>query len=84
MPRRSMVFAFHLPKQLVKSARLSAFHISNFKDGVISASRRSYLNRKFDPFQYLGSMNTHQITSFNMIADKVLSFIGLDSLKLRK
>jgi hypothetical protein len=84
MPRRSMIFAFHLPHQLINSARRSALHMSIFKDRVISASRRSYLNREFDPFQYLGSVNTHQITSFNMIADKVHSFIGLDSFKLRK
>jgi hypothetical protein len=84
MPRRSMIFTFQLPHQLIKSARRSALHMSNFKDRVISASRRSYLNRKFDPFQYLGSVNTHQITSFNMIADKVHSFIGLDSFELRK
>jgi hypothetical protein len=86
MPRRNMVFALHLPERLKKSARRSALQMINFKDRVISASRRSYLNRKFDPFQYLGSMNTHQITSFNfnMITDKVHSFIGLDSFKLRK
>jgi hypothetical protein len=84
MPRRSMIFAFPLPHQLMKSANRSALRMSNFKDRVISASRRSYLNREFNPFQYLGSVNTHQITSFNMIIDKVHSFIGLDSFKLRK
>jgi hypothetical protein len=68
----------------MKSAKRSALRMSNFKDRVISASRRSNLNRKFDPFQYFGSANTHQITSFNMIARKVHNFIGLGSYKLRK
>jgi len=76
MPRRSMIFAFHLPHQIMKSARRNALHMSIFKDRVISASRRSYLNHKFDPFQYIGSVKTHQITSFSMIADRVYSFIG--------
>jgi hypothetical protein len=49
MPRRSMIFAIHLPQHLIKLTRLSALQLIRFKDRVISSLRRSYTNRKFDP-----------------------------------
>jgi hypothetical protein len=77
MPRISMVFAFHPPQQLIKLAKICVLQMIHFKDGVISASRRYNINRKFDPSQNFGSMNTHQTTSFNKMANEVHSSIGL-------
>jgi hypothetical protein len=82
MPRRRMVFV--IPSQLIKSARNSVSKLIYLKNKLIYACRNSNQNRKLDPFQYFGSVNTNRITSFNMIADKVHNFIGLDSDKLRK
>jgi hypothetical protein len=73
-----MIFALHLTPQLIKFARMRVLQLIHFKDRVISASRRSYRNRKFDPFQHFGSMNTHHNTSFNMVANEVHSSIGLE------
>ena len=84
MPRRSMVFAIQLPQYLIKLARMSVLQLIHFKDRVISASRRSYLNHKFDPSQNFESMNTHQTTSFNMMANEVHSSIGLESYRFRE
>jgi hypothetical protein len=83
MPRRSMVFAIPLPKYLIKLARISVLQLIHFKDRVISASRKSYLNRKFDPSQHFARMSTHQTTSFNMMANEVHSScsIGLESYR---
>jgi len=85
MPRRSMIFAIRHPQYLIKLASMSVLQLIHFKDRAISASRRSYLNRKFEPSQYFGSMNTHQTTSFNMMANEVHSScsIGLESHRLR-
>jgi len=77
MPRRSMVFAFHPPKQLIKLARICILQLIHFKDGAISVSRRYNINRKFSPSQNFRSMNPHQTTSFNMRANEVHSSIGL-------
>jgi hypothetical protein len=79
-----MIFALHLTPQLIKFARMRVLQLIHFKDRVISASRRSYRNRKFDPFQHFGSMNTHHNTSFNMVANEVHSSIGLESYRFRK
>jgi hypothetical protein len=49
MHRRNMVFAIHLPQYHIKLAMISVSQLIHFKDRVISASRKSYLNRKFDP-----------------------------------
>jgi len=51
MPRRSMVFAIHLPQHLIKLTRLSALQLIRFKDRVLASYRGSYTNRKFDPYQ---------------------------------
>jgi hypothetical protein len=84
MPRKSMVFAILFPEYIIKLARMSLLKVIHFKDRVISASRRSYLNRKFDSSRYFAPMNTNKIISFNMMANKVNSSIGLESHKLRK
>jgi hypothetical protein len=84
MPRRSMIFAIQLPQQLIKSARMSGLQMINFKDRLISACQRSYLNRKFNPLQHFGSMNTNQTTSFNMMANEVHSSIGLEGYRFMK
>ena len=49
MPRRNMVFVIHLPQYPVKLAKMSLLQLVHFRDRVISAYRKSYLNRKFDP-----------------------------------
>jgi hypothetical protein len=82
MPRRSMIFA--VPSQLIKLARMNVLQLIHFMDRVIFASRRSYLNRKFDPFQHFGSTNTHQKTVFNMMTNEVHSSVGLDGYGFRK
>jgi len=79
MPRRSMIFAFHPPQQLIKLARICILQLIHFKDGAISASRRYNINRKFYPSQNFGSMNPHQTTSFNKRVNEVHSSIGLRS-----
>ena len=84
MPRRSMVFAIRLPNCLIKLARMSLLQLIHFRDRAISASRRSYQNRKFDPSQHFASMNKHQTTSFNMMAYKVLCSIDLENYRFRK
>ena len=73
-----------MPMNPIKFARMRVLQLIHFKDRVISASRRSYRNRKFDPFQHFGSMNTHHNTSFNMVANEVHSSIGLESYRFRK
>jgi hypothetical protein len=84
MPRRSMIFAI-LPQQyLMELARMSVLQLIHFKDRVISASWRPYLNRKFDPSQHFSSMNTHQTMSFNMMASEIHSSIGSESYGFRK
>jgi hypothetical protein len=84
MPRRSMVFAIQLPQNLIELARMSVLQLIHFKDRVIIASMRPYLNRKFDQSQHFASMNTHQTTSFNMMANEIHSSIGLESYRFRK
>jgi hypothetical protein len=76
MPRKSMVFAILFPEYIIKLARMSVLQLIQFKDRVISASRKSYLNRKFDPSQHFGGINIH---SFNMITNDVHSSIGSES-----
>jgi hypothetical protein len=83
MPRKSMVFAILFPEYIIKLARMSVLQLIHFKDRVISASRKSYLNRKLDPPQYFGGMNTHLTTSFNMMANDVHSSIGSESYILK-
>jgi hypothetical protein len=83
MPRRNMVFAIQFPQYPIKLAKISVLQLIHFKDIVISASRKSYLNRKLDPSKYFASMNTHKITSFNMMANDVHSSIGLESYILK-
>jgi hypothetical protein len=79
MPRRSMVFAFHPPQQLIKLARICILQLIHFRDGAISASRRYNINRKSYPSQNFGNMDPHQTTSFNKMANEVHSSIGLRS-----
>ena len=80
MPRKSMVFlAIQFPQCIIKLARISALQLIHFKDRAISASRRSYLDHKFDPSQHFASMNTHQTTSFNMMTNEVHSSIVFES-----
>ena len=83
MTRRSMIFAINLP-QFIKSARMSALQMINFKNTVISASKRSDLNRKFDSSQPSGSMNTHPTSSFKMMSNKVHTFISVENYGFRK
>jgi hypothetical protein len=82
MPRRSMIFA--IPSQLIKLARMSILPLIHFKDRVIFASRRSYLNRKFDQFLHLGSTNTNHKKSFNMMTNEVHNSIGSDGYGFQK
>ena len=84
MPRRCMVFAIWPPQYLIKLARISALQLTHFKDRVISVSRSSYLNRKFDPSQHFAGMKTHLTSSFNMMANEVHGSIGLGNSRLRK
>jgi hypothetical protein len=76
MPRKSMVFAILFPEYIIKLARMSVLQLIKFKGRVISASRKSYLNRKFDPSQHFGGINIHP---FNMITNDVHSSIGSES-----
>jgi hypothetical protein len=84
MPRRSMVFAIQPPPYFMKLAGMSVLHLTHFKDRVVSASRGSYLNRKFAPSQYFASMKTHQTASFNMMVNEVHNSISLESDGFRK
>ena len=84
MPRRCMVFAIQPPPYFMKLAEMSVLHLTHFKDRVVSASRRSCLNRKFAPSQYFASMKTHQIISFNMMTNEVHSSISLESDVFKK
>jgi hypothetical protein len=84
MPRRSMVFAFCLPQCFIKLARISVLQLIHFKDRVISASRKPYLNRKFDPSHHSASMNIHLTTSLCMTANEDHRYIGLESYRFRK
>ena len=79
MPRRCMVFAIQPPPYFMKLAEMSVLHLTHFKDRVVSASRRSCLNRKFAPSQYFASMKTHQTASFNMMVNEVHNSISLES-----
>jgi len=82
MPRKSMIFA--IPSQLIKLARMSIVQLIHFRDRAIFAYRGSYINRKFDPFQHLGSTNTHHTKAFNMITNEVHNSIGLDGYGFQK
>ena len=62
----------------------SLLQLTDFKDRVISASLRPYLNRKNDPSQHFASMNTDQTTSFNLMANEIRSSIGLGDYRFRK
>jgi hypothetical protein len=84
MPRRSMVFPIQLPQCIIKLARMSVLQLIYFKDRVISASQGSYLKRKFDPSQHFRGMDTHQTISFNVMANEVHNFIGLENYGFRK
>jgi hypothetical protein len=77
-----MFLAIQPPKYLIKLARMSALQLIHFKDRLISGSRSSYLNRKFDPSQHFASMNMHQTTS--MMASEVHSSIGLGNHGLKR
>jgi hypothetical protein len=76
MPRRSMLIA--IPSQLMEMARMGVLQLIHFRDRVISASLRPYLNRKFNQFQHFGSTNTHHETTFSMMTNEVHNSIGLD------
>jgi hypothetical protein len=84
MPRRSMVLAIQPQQYLIKLARMSVLQLIHFKDRVISASRKSYLNRRFDPSRHFASMKTHQTTYFDMMTNDIHSSIGLESYGFRK
>lgn len=82
MTRRSVVFAIKLP-DIIGMARRSVLQLIHFGDRVISASRMSYQNRRFDPFRYFGSINKYQTPSSNMTVNKVRSSISLESYGFR-
>lgn len=84
IPRRNMVFAIRLPHYYIELAGMSVLRLTHFKDRVVSASSRSYLNRKSDPSQHFPSMKTHQTASFNMMVSEVHNTISLESYGLRK
>jgi hypothetical protein len=84
MPRRSMVLAIQPQQYLIKLERMSVLQLIHFKDRIISASRKSYQNRRFDPSRHFASMNKHQTTYFDMMANDVHSSICLDSYGFRK
>ncbi len=84
MPRRNMVFAIQLPQYLIETARMSLLQLTHFKDRVISASRSSYLNRRFEPSEHSTSMNTRLTASFNVMANEVHSSIDSESYSFGK
>ena len=84
VPRRSLVFAIQPPQYLVKLAEMSVLQLTRFRDKVVSASRGSYLNRKSYPSQYIASIKTHQIISFNMMTNEVHNSISLESDVFKK
>lgn len=59
MPRRCMVFAIQPLQNLIKLERMSVLQLANLKDraisAVISASRKSHINRKFDTSKHFAS-----------------------------
>jgi hypothetical protein len=63
---------------------MSILQVIHFRDRAILASRRSYLNRKFDPFQHLGSTNTNHKKAFKMMTNEVHNSIGLDVYGFQK
>ena len=84
MTRRSMVFAIYLPQCFIKLARMSVLQLIHLKDGVTSASRMSYLNRKTDPSHHSASMNAHLTTSLYVMANEDHRPIDSESGTLRK
>jgi hypothetical protein len=84
LSRISMLFAIQPQKYLIKLAGMGALLLTHLKDRVISASRKSYLNRELDPSQPFGIMNTHQTTYFNMTANEIRGPIGLERYRFRK
>lgn len=65
MPRRTIIFAFHLPRYFGELAE-SVSQRTYLKDIIESDSPRSYLKRKFDLSQYIASMKKYQIPSQNL------------------
>ena len=84
MPRRNMIFAIHPPQYSIKLPSMRILQLTNFRDRVISASWKSYLNHKFDPTRHFPSMDTHQTTSYNMMINEVHNSISLESYRFRK
>ena len=84
MPRRNMVFAIQPPQYSIKLPSMNISQLTHFRDRVISTSRKSYLNRKFDPTQHFPRMNRNQTTSYNMMINEVHNTISLESHRFRK
>ena len=84
MPRRTMVFAIQLPQYYIKLAAISVLHLTHFKDRVVSASSRSYLNRKSDPSQTLRRYENTPNLIFNMMVSEAHNSISLRSHEFRK
>ncbi|MDD1740315.1 MAG: hypothetical protein LUQ30_05810, partial [Methanothrix sp.] len=61
----------------------SALMMINFKNIVVPSSKRSNLNRKFNPSKPSGKMNTYPTLSFKMMSSKVHS-LGVISWAAKK
>jgi hypothetical protein len=86
MPRRAWVFAIHFPQiiELARLAKMSVLQLTQFKDRIISASQKSYLNRKSDLSEHSASMNAYLTTSLYMTTNEDSGSSGLKGYTFRK
>ena len=82
MPRRTIIFAFHLPRYFAK-LEMSLSQLTYLIDSVESDSPRSYLKRKFDIPQYIAGMKKYQTTSQNVMGNEIRESINLRTMTLK-
>jgi len=83
MPRRTIVFAFHLPRYSAKLAEMSVSKLTCIRDSIESDSTRSYIKRKFDLSQYIAGMKKYQTTSQNVMGNEICESISLRTMTLK-